>query len=150
MNKLKWCCKAKNGIKLIESNENLSKEYMKEANNTLDNLLLVKGNWKLIMGYYACYNALYSILMKIGIKSEIHECSIELMNLIDGFSKEDIILIKNMKKDRIDVQYYLKDKKLEDTNKIKSFIIKCKEIIETLDIVEVRSKLEKEMENEEN
>lgn len=139
--RLRWCCNKKNGITLVEPNDNLSKQYLKEADQTLESLGSVKGKWSLIMGYYACYNALYCILMKSGIKSEIHECSIELMGIIKGFSEEDIELIKSLKKDRIDAQYYLKDKELKDEDKVKDFVLKCKKIIDELDVDAVRGEL---------
>ena len=33
--------------------------------------------------YYVCYNALYSLLVKCGIKCEIHDCNFKLMFLFD-------------------------------------------------------------------
>ncbi|MEA2003961.1 MAG: hypothetical protein U9O53_03295 [archaeon] len=49
----------------------------------------------MITAYYACYNALYSILMKCGIKSEIHDCTIELMDFFD-FEAKDIEFITQL------------------------------------------------------
>ena len=130
--KIKWCCKKKEGIRLIEPNENLSEKYMEESNLTLEALGKIDNKWNLIMGYYACYNALYSILMKAGIKSEIHDCSIALMNAIPHFSKEDIKFLEELKEDRIGVQYYLKSKTLEDKEKVKDFILTCKQVKEDI------------------
>jgi len=144
--KFKWCCKQKNGISLVEQNINLSEEYIKRADESLEAMLLNKGSWKIITAYYACYNALYSILMAAGIKSEIHECSIELMRLIKGFDKRDILFLKNLKKDRIDVQYYLKKKELKDENQIKDFVLKCKMIVKSVDVAVLREKLKEVME----
>jgi len=76
MKKLKWCAKQSKGIKLIKINNNLSEAYIKEADETFDNMIRTKGNWKTILAYYSCYNALYSLLIKYGIKSEIHDCTI--------------------------------------------------------------------------
>lgn len=141
MKKILWCLKVKNGIELIKENNNLSDKYLQESDNTLESLNNVNNKWGLIMGYYACYNALYSILMKIGIKCEIHDCSIALMEIIPLFTKEDIEFMKNIKSDRIDVQYYLKDKVLEDKDKVKDFVLKCKSIREEIDTDEIRQKI---------
>ena len=62
--KIKWCLRKKEGISIVEPNENLSNEYRKEADNTLETMLETKGKWKIIMAYYSCYSALYSILIK--------------------------------------------------------------------------------------
>lgn len=139
--KLIWRCSKKRGIKLIEPNENLSQEYIKKAEDTLDAVHINKGAWKIITAYYACYNALYSILMKIGVKSEVHDCAIELMKLIDGFDSEDIIFLTKLKDDREQVQYYLKEMELNNEADIKEFILKCKSIADNLDIGKIRLKL---------
>jgi uncharacterized protein (UPF0332 family) len=138
LGKIKWCMCQKKGIELIDLNLNLSKAYIDEADETLENVFLAKGKWKIITSYYACYNALYSILMKSGIKSEIHECSIELMYLFD-FSEEDVIFLKNLKEDRIKVQYYLKKINLKDECKVKKFILKCKIILNDLNNQKIES-----------
>jgi len=134
MNKEKtsWCASQKKGIELIDIKPHLSKAYMLEADDTVDNMMNTKGKWKLITAYYACYNALYSLLMKTGIKCEIHDCTIELMGYY-SFSDDDIALIMDLKDDRINAQYYLKDVKLKDEKPIKAFVSKCKEVLETLD-----------------
>ncbi|NOQ56162.1 MAG: hypothetical protein GQ477_05155 [Nanohaloarchaea archaeon] len=108
---------------------------------------MTKGKWKVITAYYACYNASYSILMRCGIKSEIHECTIELMNLFD-FDEHDIDYISKLKQDRIHVQYYLKEIQLDDEDDVKEFILKCKQILDSpgsLQIEEVRESLRKIM-----
>ena len=44
MNQIKWCLKVKNGIELIEPNENLSDVYMKKSENALKATTSLKGN----------------------------------------------------------------------------------------------------------
>ncbi|MFW5846926.1 MAG: hypothetical protein ACOCUU_02080 [Nanoarchaeota archaeon] len=126
MDKIKWCCKQKNGIELIEPRENLNKSYLKESEDDLKEIQKVGNKWKTIIAYYSCYESLYSLLMKVGIKSEIHDCTIELMNLF-GFDKEDKYLLKNLKSIRQGNQYYLKKNPLEQEKQVKDFIMKCKE-----------------------
>ena len=132
---LRWCLKQKNGIELIEPKKHLVDAYIDKARDDLKVCRNLEGDWKLITGYYACYNALYSVLMKCGVKCEIHDCSIELMKLFD-FSKKDIDFMKKLKSKRIDVQYYLKKGTIEDLL-IKKFIVRCKEILENLGDVEI-------------
>ncbi len=141
--KILWCCSQKKGISIIDPNTHLSKAYMEEADDTLDNVSATKGKWKVITAYYACYNALYSIIMRCGIKCEIPACTIELASLFD-FEPIQIKYIKELKDKRIQAQYYLKKIDLGDEEKVKDFILKCKSILNSLTaetIGEVRKKI---------
>jgi hypothetical protein len=129
--KVKWCLKQKKGIILKVPNEVLTKAYLEEADKTLENVFSTSGKWKLITGYYACYNALYAILMKCGIVCEIHDCSIELMPVL-GFEEPNIEYLKVLKENRIKAQYYLKDLRLEDESGVKNFILSCKMLLNNL------------------
>lgn len=143
VDKLKWCLKQKKGIELINPKSNLSKAYLMEADETLENVSVVKGKWKIITAYYACYNALYAILMKCGIKCEIHDCTIELMRLFN-FTQLDIEYMRELKDTRIKAQYYLKKVFLKEESKVKQFISKCKIILSGLsssDIIVIRRQL---------
>jgi len=131
MSKIEWCINQKGGIELIEQKPHLSASYIKEADDTLESLLKINGRWKVIMAYYACYSAVYSLLMKCGIKSEIHDCTIALMKIL-GFEKNEIEYIRKLKSDRIDAQYYLKNIEFADEKNVKEFVLKCKEISEEL------------------
>ncbi len=142
--KIKWCFEQK-GVELIDKKEHLSESYMKEADETLENMYLTKGKWKVITAYYSCYNAIYSLLMKVGIKCEIPDCTIELMELF-GFSLDDIEFMKDLKDDRIKNQYYLKNIELKNESKVKEFVLKCKEklLMNDSDVENIRKKI-KEM-----
>jgi len=104
-NKIKWCFRIKDGLKIVEPNENISKSYFNLAKSSLlkaEKDLL----WATVTIYYAEYYALYSFLQKIGIKCENHFCSINLISFLFGEDKTKTI---NEHKDkRIDAQYYLK------------------------------------------
>ena len=102
-----------------------------------------EGKWRVITAYYACYNAFYSILMKCGVKSEIHDCTIKLMGFF-GFSDEDIKFLEILKRNRIQGQYYLKQVSLKNIRDVKEFILKCEEILNRLNedtIKEIRGKI---------
>jgi uncharacterized protein (UPF0332 family) len=144
MVKLDWCIKQKKGILLIEPNDNLAQEYIKSAEETLLSLNNSEDSnmWKATKKYYAQYLAIYALCMKIGIKCEIHDCTIELINYLDKFNifpKESYHLLKKDKQLRIDNQYYLKNIPITiNYEKIQTFILTCKEKIHSLNMVEIK------------
>lgn len=144
-NMLKWCLRQKKGIRMIEPNELIAEDYVKKSDNSLRMMNTVDSEeWRIVGGYYACYECLYALLIKVGIKSEIHDCSIFLMNFFD-FNKEDINFMKRLKQKRIDAQYYLKNIKFTEEDKVKDFILKCKEILHKSDFNSIRKKILKEV-----
>lgn len=149
--KLEWCLKQKRGIKLIKPNENLAREYIKSAEETLIVLKDIgnKSNmWLATTKYYCEYFAVYAILMRLGIKSEIHDCTIEVARILE---KEGILprgtakMLEKDKKLRIDNQYYLKNKKVViNFNKLRDLVLTIKEKINTFtkeEVLAVRKKL---------
>jgi len=153
MNQIKWCLKVKNGIELIEPNKNLSDVYLKKAENALKATIKLKGNneWEISSCYYSMYFALYSIMMKIGIKCENHKCTIEFMQefLNSKFDSDEIRLLRTSMKARVDTQYY-DDRRVPDKfhklmiTKAPLFIVKCKEIMRVLkqnEIQDIRERL---------
>ncbi len=142
MKKIKWCCLQKDGIKLIDSNENISKKYIEEADNDLIEMKnSVSLKWKDIEAYYSCYNSAYSLFQKIGIKCEIHDCTLEILSIISekiGLTKEQLNLIKNLKRKRIDVQYYLKKPEKINENAVADFVLSCKQALINLNYDEIK------------
>ena len=108
-NGLIWCLKQKRGIRITEPNPNLTKAYLKKAIsalNTMTATLQIKENdWTATTAYYARYFALYALLMKIGVKSEIHECTINIAQLLANHKiiRQNIVNeITEAKQQRID------------------------------------------------
>ncbi len=140
MANLNWCKRQKNGIRIIEPNENLSDEYLKYAEETLLILKEIDGKsnmWLATSKYYFEYFCFYSILMKLGIKCEIHDCTIELCRFLE---KEEILFddftatLEKDKELRIENQYYLKNTKVEiDYDELTNFLLKTKEVLNNLD-----------------
>lgn len=140
-----WCLKQKSGIKLIEPNDNLAKEYLKSAQETL---LSLKNNledsnmWKATKKYYAQYLAVYSLLMKIGVKCEIHDCTIELVKYLEEwglFSDLTYNTLVESKKLRIDNQYYLKNIDVViDYDELFLFILSIKDTINSITDMEIQ------------
>jgi len=89
MASIKWCCKQKDGIRLIEPNDNLAESYMKmaeEAPGTMNREKNYNLNFAISACYYSMYYSLYSILMKIGVKCEIHSCTLEFISVTQEHS----------------------------------------------------------------
>lgn len=155
MEKIKWCKCQKKGIRLIEPNNNLAEEYLKNAEESMKVLKAVyptqSNMWLATTKYYVEYFSIYALLMKIGIKCEIHDCTLALVNLLEI---EGILgggtyqLLEDDKGLRTDNQYYLKNKKVEvDFNKISNFLLKMREILNSLTkekIDKIRGKIENE------
>lgn len=139
-----WC--KKQGMKLIEPNDNLSEEYYKNAEETLRVTNLIKDSgsnmWLATQKYYTEYLAAYSLLMKIGIKSEIHSCTIEIVQLLENekiinfeFSK----ILDEDKELRIDNQYYLKNKPVNfDSKKLSDTLLKIRNVLDTITDADIK------------
>ncbi|PIN93986.1 hypothetical protein COU54_00735 [Candidatus Pacearchaeota archaeon CG10_big_fil_rev_8_21_14_0_10_31_24] len=89
--------------------------------------------------------------MKIGVKCEIHSCTIALAEVFlkEHITKDEIELLNKSMKARIDVQYYT-NRNVSDSlynemiEKAPRFIATCKEIINKLtekEIQEIRNKI---------
>ena len=151
---LKWCCKQKEGIRLIEPNDNLTQGYLKMAEDSLGTMNREKPYnlmFTISACYYSMYYSLYAICMKLGIKCEIHSCTIEFMKkLLDKFySNDDIKTIKKAFDARKIAQYYVDrivSKKDIDfiISEAPLFFNKSKEILSKInenDVKEIRNKI---------
>jgi len=155
VNKIKWCLNVKRGVKLIRPNNNLSKSYTKKAE---DSLLSMRVNlregikdWASSAAYYARYHILYALFMKCGIKSEIHDCSIEIAKTIfsDLISNSWIKELEGAKIQRINLQYYtdrlVEERDLEENMETAGdFVMELKGIIDEIEpdyIERIRNKL---------
>ncbi len=108
-------------------------------------------DWASSAAYYARYHILYALLMKCGIKSEIHECTIEIAKIVFGdmIPKNRIKEIESAKIQRINLQYYtdrlVEEEELENNMKTAGdFVMELKSIINDTrpDYIEkVRNKL---------
>jgi len=151
---IEWCCRHKDGIRLIEPNENLTNGYMQKAEDALGTMNRER-NYNRMFAisacYYSMYYSLYAILMRIGIKCEIHACTIEFMKFaLSGFySEEEIKTIKKAFEARNTSQYYV-DRIVADNDanfiiaQAPFFFSKSKEILSKLNeknIKEIREKI---------
>jgi uncharacterized protein (UPF0332 family) len=113
-NGLVWCFRQKRGIRITEPNPNLTKAYLKKATSALNTMTATiqinEADWTATTAYYARYFALYALLMKIGVKSEIHDCTINVAQLLanHGILPQKLVDdITEAKQTRIDTQYYV-------------------------------------------
>ena len=100
MNKLSWCKEQAKGISIIEPNLILSDSYLKEAAYNLLQMTKVEGKLKVVLGYYACYSAIYSLLIRVGVKCEIHDCTLSLLEHIPALS-EYFAFVIDLKKNEL-------------------------------------------------
>ncbi|MFH1408917.1 MAG: HEPN domain-containing protein [Nanoarchaeota archaeon] len=131
-----WCLRQKRGIRLEKPSEDLYGAYINKANGAINMLSSAlekeEADWIATTAYYARYFSFYALLMKCGIKSEIHECTISLFQFL--FVEEKIADIKlfnefkSAKEYRIDTQYFVM--KTVDNKKLKLEANKAVEFVE--------------------
>jgi len=150
---ISWCLKQKGGLKIIDPNKNMSKSYIRMAEESISVLEKIKESkiWLATTTYYVFYYSLYALMLRIGVKCEIHSCSIEFMKryLEKFYSKHDIEMFENAFSARIDLQYYSNrpvDGKIIDENGkyCVDFYVKTNDVligISEEEIDEVRRKL---------
>lgn len=138
---LKWCLKQKKGIKIAKSSENLTKAYLKKSKNALKSMEINAEagitEWAVSTSYYAKYFAVYALLVKIGAKCEIHDCTITLFEYLFSHSiPEEIIKeLKHSKEDRVEMQYYTQEINLDLKQTIRNtrkFVLNIENIIDDL------------------
>ena len=139
---------------MVEPNSNLAEAYIKKAEEALESMRInVVKDWKISTAYYTLYFSLYSILTRIGIKCEIHSCTIAFARRFLGefFSEDDVNFTEDSLTARIDSQYYIDrtvadeqyNKMIKDTPE---FLVKCKSILIKLNekkINEIRKEFQK-------
>ena len=127
-------------MKLLVPDDDLAEEYYKSSEETLmvGNLIKNSGSnmWLATQKYYAEYLAAYSLLMKIGIKSEIHSCTIEVIRIMEElgiikFKFSDIL--EQDKGLRTDNQYYLKNIPINfDSKLLAKLLLDVRSILNTI------------------
>ena len=150
-NKFSWCIKQTRGLRLIEINHNLMDVYLRKSKSALNMLsaAMYKGEleWVLDTSYYAKYFAIYALYMKVGIKCEIHDCTISSLKTLfaDILPYSICKELKESKELRVGALYYNKDfgKKqiLARANVTAEFCLNVEEAIKTItreDIIKIR------------
>ena len=156
MDKIRWCAGKKEGLSLIEPNSDLAKAYIKKAEEALESMRVnIIKDWRISTAYYTIYFSLYSVLMKLGVKCEIHSCTIGFAKrfLNEFFEEKELDFTEDSLKARVDSQYYI-DRTVPDeqynkmVQKAPEFLVKCKSVIIKLNekkVNEIRDKFQKEI-----
>lgn len=140
---IKWCSHQRRGIKLVNPNVETCRSHIIKANRALKsmNLNYKEGltEWAVEAAYYARYHCLYALLLRCGIKSEIHDCTIAVAKIVfsDLVSEKVINELSIAKQQREDTQYYsdrVVDEKACETNinSAPEFVLTLEEKIESL------------------
>lgn len=156
MDQIRWCIKTQGGIELIEANGNLANAYFKKAEEALESLSLIKArDWKISTAYYSMYFSLYAVMMRIGVKCEIHKCTVAFMKkyLRGYFNQDDVELLEESLKSRIEAQYYVNRGVSTEifekmVKRAPSFLVKCKSMLMKMDeksVNKIRGDLKRSM-----
>ncbi len=155
---INWCLKKKNGLELREENVNIADSYLKMAEESVSILANLEKSkiWTATTAYYIFYYSLYALMLRIGVKCEIHACSLEFMKqyLKEFYDKKDEEMINQAFSARIDLQYYadreVENKIIEEVKSYcKKFFIKTKDTIASIteeQIKKIRQSIKEETE----
>ena len=146
MASIKWCLRQKRGLELTKTSERLAGAYLRKAENSL--LAIQTGptrEWKILAAYYALYFSIYAVLMRIGVRCEIHSCTLAFMrhSLKKHFTEDEHSFLEQSMEARIRAHYYV-DKEVPDAFYEKllhlppEFLEKCRAVIRTLTESEIK------------
>jgi uncharacterized protein (UPF0332 family) len=153
-----FCFKTSNGLKLISPNENLVKVYKKKSKSALNMLQSAidkqEEDWILDTSYYAKYFMIYALFMKVGIKSEIHDCTIfaakSIFNEIEIINSKLCADLEDSRDLRVGALYYDKDfgkeEILKRANSSPDFCLEVESIVDRIskeDIIKIRIQFDK-------
>lgn len=152
MGKLDWCKKQSHGIKKVQPSRNLFEKYIRNAEESLRVFKTIKDKqskiWLATTKYYIEYFSVYAVFMRLGIKCEIHDCTVEVAEWLSErgiMRSEDIEELKESKELRIENQYYLKNKKVDvDPDFLSNYILRMKDVANRItdgDINKIRKDL---------
>jgi len=138
---LKWCLRQKRGIRLIAPSDNLVNAYLEKSHNALKSMEVnAQANiteWTVSASYHAKYFAVYALLSKIGVKCEIHDCTIALFGYLFSTAEFHHLVreLRQSKDDRVDVQYYSRQIKVnlaDLVQRAKQFVLQVEELVDGL------------------
>ncbi|MGI0062653.1 MAG: HEPN domain-containing protein, partial [Nitrosotalea sp.] len=105
--------------------------------------------WAVSASYYSKYFIIYALLSRIGIKCEIHDCTIALLVYLfeNDVSSQLLEDLRQAKKDRVEAQYYTSITKIDAAeliSKTMGFVLKIEEILDGIDSTRI-SKIRKDL-----
>ncbi len=98
--------------------------------------------WGVSASYYARYFSIYALFQKLGIKCEIHDCTIVLFKYLfrDKLDPGLISELERAKEDRVEAQYYTKQVVVDEKKiieKTKNFVLEVERISDGLNHQEI-------------
>ncbi len=145
---LEWCFKQEKGIKMVSPSENLQRAYLEKSRNALKSMEVNAEagitEWAVSASYYAKYFAVYALLAKTGVKCEIHDCTIALFNQLFGDTVPHGIVteLRRSKEDRIELQYYTREVKVNLGQLIaqtKNFVLEIERLMDSLNSEKIKA-----------
>jgi uncharacterized protein (UPF0332 family) len=95
-------------IQIVEPSHDIARSYIMKSDSYISSAKILLEHKRLeecvSIAYYSMYYILTALLFKIGIKSENHTASIELLKEVIGLDNAEMY---HAKKERIDKQYYV-------------------------------------------
>ena len=138
---LYWCLKQSKGIRIVKPSDNLLKAYLQKSRNALKSMEINAQvdlvEWAVSASYYAKYFAVYALLSKIGVKCEIHDCTITLFEYLfsDSIPREIVKDLRDSKGNRVEAQYYTQEISVDleqVITKTRQFVLEIEKIIDSL------------------
>lgn len=134
------------GIRIVNPSDNLLRAYLRKARNAMKSMEVNAEagitEWAVSASYYAEYFAVYALLQKIGVKCEIHDCTIALFEYLFGDSVPRKIIqeLQQSKEYRVEFQYYTQEIEVNINQMIdetKNFVLEVEKIIDSLNPDEI-------------
>jgi uncharacterized protein (UPF0332 family) len=151
--RLQWCLKQSKGIRVVKPSENLVKAYLQKSRNASKSMEVNAQaglvEWAVSASYYAEYFAVYSLLSKIGVKCEIHDCTIAVFEYLfsDSMPTESIKELRDSKENRVEAQYYTQEMNVDlekMIKKTKQFMLEIEKMVDSLNSGNI-SKLQRKL-----
>jgi uncharacterized protein (UPF0332 family) len=136
-----WCLNQNKGIRLVTPSSNLMKAYLKKAGSALKSMDINAEagitEWAVSASYYARYFTVYALFQKIGVKCEIHDCTIALFEYLfsDSVPTRLIRELHRSKNYRIESQYYTQEITInleQMISETKNFVLEIEKILDNL------------------
>lgn len=141
MNHLQWCLSKDNGIRIVAPSEKLETAYREKSKTALKSMEANRREgiveWAISTSYYAKYFIVYALFAKLGVKSEIHSCTIALFEYLVG---DDLPagLVQNFrrsKEEKVETQYYPLTAEVDLDNvatETKAFVLEVERLLDRL------------------
>jgi uncharacterized protein (UPF0332 family) len=122
------------------------KAYLEKSHNALKSMEVnAQANiaeWTVSASYYAKYFAVYALLSKIGVRCEIHDCTVALFAYLFGNLefRQLVRELRQSKDDRVDAQYYSRELKVnlaDVMHQTKQFVLHIEELIDRMNSEEI-------------